>query len=590
MRLIAVIIALFSFQAAVFSQNIFTDVTSEVGIKSDAKVEGVSVGDFNNDGYDDIYACSPSGLNHLYMNKGDGTFEEIAEELGVALSSNIVSIAAVWGDIDNDGWLDLYVANKSVADQLFYNNGNPDSTGKVTFTEISFDAGIYHQGYPKALNMADINNDGYLDIYISNFLEENVMYLNNGDLTFTNNTYISQALDVEEAMGTIFFDYDKDGDVDLYLVHDDYTPNILYQNDGNGVFTDVSASAGANKASFGMGVDVGDINHDGWLDIYIANLGSNFLLLNNGDGTFLDISVSSGTNNSGMGWGTIFLDYDNDSWEDIYVANLWQFSPQKNILYRNKGDLTFEIVEENEAVSNMLGSYGTASVDYNMDGQMDILVAHRTVNETLQLFKNANRQNNWISLKLVGTTSNKNAVGAVIELTDDNQTLHYQEVSAGLSWLSQNSFWMHFGLGNANAITEATIKWPSGLEETIELTTINDFFVITEGEGVESLSDYLQHNIQTIDTTIIGNVLITPNPNVGDFKLNFYADKEEPTQITLLNSVGQILHQQEVTSISGNNELHINLSNLGLDLSNQVIYIRISNSSKTFVNTCLVQP
>ena len=571
------------------AQNVFTDVSAMVGIGTDAKVEGVSVGDFNNDGYDDIYACSPFDVNRLYKNNGDGTFSEVGAALGVALTANINSVAAIWGDINNDGWLDLYVANKSEPDQLFLNNGNLDEAGLVEFTEISFAAGIYHQGYPKALNMADINNDGYLDIYISNFMEENVLYLNNGDLTFSNNTYISQALDVEEAMGTIFFDYDKDGDVDLYLVHDSYTPNILYQNDGNGIFTDVSVSTGANVASFGMGVDVGDINHDGWLDIYVANLGTNFLLLNNGDGTFSDISAASGTDNNGMGWGTIFLDYDNDSWEDIYVANLWQFSPQKNILYRNKGDLTFEIVEENDAVSNMLGSYGTASIDYNLDGQMDILVAHRGQDEALQLFKNANRQNNWISLKLVGTTSNKNAVGAVIELTDGNQTLHYQEVSAGLSWLSQNSYYMHFGLGNTNTISEAKITWPSGLVENIELNEVNDIYVITEGIGVQKLSEAVQ-NIPPTDTTITANTFkITPNPNDGNFEIQFLAEKEEVATINIFHSNGKLIYTDNLTTTLGQNIIPVSLSNDELDLSNQVIYIQVIHDNLTTTKSCLIR-
>lgn len=590
MRIFFTILTVTCCFSVVHAQNVFTDMTTEVGIAPGTQVEGISVGDFNNDGYDDIYACSPHDVNQLYKNNGDGTFTDVAGELGVALGEDINTVAAIWGDIDNDGWLDLYVTNKSDADQLFYNNGDPDSLGNVTFTEISFAAGIYHQGNAKALNMADINNDGFLDIYISNFYEENVMYLNNGDLTFTNNTYISQALDVTEAMGTIFFDYDKDGDVDLYLVHDAYEPNILYQNDGTGVFSDVSVISGADKASFGMGVDVGDINHDGWLDIYIANLGANFLLLNNGDGTFSDISDSSGTADFGMGWGTIFLDYDNDSWEDIYVANLWQFSPHKNLLYRNKGDLTFELAEENEAISNMLGSYGTASLDYNLDGQIDVLVAHRNINETLQLFKNADRQNNWISLKLVGTTSNKNAVGAVIQLTDDLGTLHYQEVSAGLSWLSQNSYWMHFGLGNATEITEAKIIWPSGLTEIIDLSEINDFFIVTEDEGVQKLFE--EPAPEPTDTTTDDSKLFTisPNPNDGNFEIHFYLEKENLTFINFYNSTGELIHQEEEFFNAGKHTWIVNLTHWSLDLSKQMIYIQIVNEDYIETKRCLIQP
>lgn len=580
-----IIINCFSF---INAQSVFIDVSTTSGILPNTQNEGISVGDFNNDGYDDFYACSPHNVNQLYKNNGDGTFTEVGAELGVALSENINTVAAVWGDIDNDGWLDLYVSNKSDADQLFYNNGNLDGSGQVTFTEISFDAGIYHQGYPKAVNMADINNDGFLDIYISNFQLENVMYLNNGDLTFSNNTFISRALDTDAAMGTIFFDYDKDGDVDIYLVHDSYDPNFLYQNDGNGVFTEVGVSAGVNTTSFGMGVDVGDVNHDGWLDIYIANLGSNFLLLNNGDGTFSDISDSSGTDNFGMGWGTIFLDYDNDSWEDIYVANLYQFSPHKNILYRNKGDLTFEIVEENDAISNMLGSYGTVSFDYNLDGQIDVLVAHRNASESLQLFKNPDRQNHWISIKLVGTTSNYNAIGSKIQLTDNLGTLHYQELSAGLSWLSQNSNLMHFGLGDATEITEAKIIWASGLEETINLGEVDKFYTVFENEAVRD--GIVFENIEPeppVIPTDIEALTIVPNPNDGSFEIQFYSELEINTSIEIYNSTGQILYQKDINATEGNNFVPIDLSTFGIN--NQSIFIRVANDDNVEIQRCLIR-
>lgn len=563
------------------AQSVYLDVSNTAGILPDTKNEGVAIGDYNNDGYDDIYACSPTSVNQLYLNNGDETFTEVAAELGMALSEDISSQAAVWGDIDNDGWLDLYVANRLEADVLFHNNGDG------TFTEISFEAGIYHQGNPKALNMADINNDGFLDIYISNFQLENVMYLNNGDLTFSNYTFIASALDEGSAMGSIFFDYDKDGDVDLYLVHDSYEPNFLYQNDGTGVFTEVSVITGTNKASFGMGVDVGDINHDGWLDIYIANLGANFLLLNNGDGTFSDISDSSKTDNFGMGWGTIFLDYDNDGWEDIYVANLWQFSPHKNLLYRNKGDLTFEIVEENDAISNQKGSYGVASLDFNLDGQIDVLVANRNANETLQLFKNPDRQKNWLSIKLIGTSSNRDAIGSKIQLTDNLGVIHYQELSAGLSWLSQNSNLLHFGLGEATAITEAKIVWTTGEEEIVEIPSINTIFTITENRGLkegivykDSEPDYPTDNQQ---------FNISPNPNSGKFDIKFYSEVEAETIIEIYNSTGKLLYQTKIESTIGNNTVPISLFDLGYEFNNQTIFIKVFNENFSEAKSCLIQ-
>jgi hypothetical protein len=562
------------------AQVAFTDVSEAAQLLPNTKTEGVAVGDYNNDGYDDIYACSPYGKNQLYRNNGDETFSEVGDSLGLALESDVNSAAAVWGDLDNDGWLDLYVTNKSVPDQLFHNNGDG------TFTEISFEAGIYHLGNPKALNLADVNNDGFLDIYISNFKSENALYLNNGDLTFSNHTYLSRALDRGSAMGAIFFDYDKDGDVDLYLVHDSYEPNFLYQNDGNGVFTEVGEAAGVDTRSFGMGVDVGDVNHDGWLDIYIANLGVNFLLLNKGDGTFENISQSAGVTDPGMGWGTVFLDFDNDGWEDIYVGNFYQFSPSKNVLYRNQGNLSFEISEEDGPVSNVYATYGVASLDFNLDGQIDLLAANRAQGERIQLFKNPDRQNHWLAIKLVGTQSNRDGVGAKVELIDDLGTLHFQEQSAGLSWLSQNSHVLHFGLGQAAAIREARIIWPSGLEEEIELNQLDRFYTVTEGEGAKEGFTPAQ-DLPPIDEG--QGLSLVPNPSKGDFLVQFFTETEARARIDIYDPRGSLLYQKELDASPGANRIPVELSGLNIDLSHRLIFVRLTlDKDRVETRSCLI--
>ncbi|MEN0006654.1 MAG: FG-GAP-like repeat-containing protein, partial [Bacteroidota bacterium] len=512
--------------------------------------------------------------NEFYVNQGDGSFVELGESLGVALDSTVDSRAAVWGDINNDGWADLYVGNRATPDRLFL---NLEGEG---FEEIAFAAGIIQLGHPKAVNMADLNNDGFLDIYVSNFLLENFLYLNNGDNTFTNFTISSNALDNGLAMGTVIFDYDKDGDMDIYLVHDGFEPNFLYQNNGNAQFIDVAPEVGAATESFGMGVDIGDVNNDGWLDIYIANLGSNYLLLNNGDGTYSNIYQEAAVGDIGMGWGTSLLDYDKDGLVDIYVANDYAFSPYRNVLYQNTGDLTFQVAEEPNPISNQYRSYGSACLDYNMDGNMDLLVTNKGPNQRSQLFRNANRPHAWIGFKLIGVESNKSAVGAKVRIVDDLGVLHYDEVIAGSSWSSQSSLLLHFGLGDATAIDTLTITWPSGLEQTLAIEHLDTYYTVEEGgearEGVGT-------SITTSTTTIPADtppLRVFPNPTAGPFTVEFFAPSNKPTQVEILDQLGRRLYNQQIDSPQlDKNTLVVELAGTLSTISAQLLLVKVQTGA-----------
>ncbi|MEM6699782.1 MAG: FG-GAP-like repeat-containing protein [Bacteroidota bacterium] len=528
-------------------QSSFSDQTTLAQITAPAGGEGIAVGDFNNDGYDDFYVSFPENKNLLYKNQGDGTFVEVGEEAGVAQTAEIDTRTAVWGDIDNDGWLDLYVGNRIAPDQLFLNLGNE------RFEEIGEVAGIFQLGHPKSVNMADINADGFLDIYISNFVGENVMYLNNGDRTFTDFTLTSGALDRGRAMGNVFFDYDKDGDIDLYLVHDGNEPNFLYQNDGTGRFTEVGQSAGVATASFGMGVDVGDINNDGWQDIYITNLGPNFLLLNNGDGTFSDISTTAKVDDFGMGWGVSFLDYDNDGWLDIYVSNDSQFSSfvYPNILYRNNGDLTFERIEEQNEISRIDRSYGAACMDFDLDGHKDVLFVNKETSEGVRLLKSEATANAWLGLKLIGTENNRNGVGAKVSIKDELGNEYYKEVIAGQSWASQNSNLLNFGLGSVDSIQELKVVWPSGTEDLYNVQNLNQFYTLIEGGALKN--DIVYPEIVSSTPEIFKRTAhfeLFPNPSDGNFNLTLKEAINAPFLIEIYDMAGKLLFRKEAPPTS----------------------------------------
>lgn len=559
----------------------FVDITAEAGFPRFGYGHGLAVGDYDNDGFEDLYVSVYTGKNRLCRNKGDGTFQEVAADLGLDIASK--SKSAVWGDIDNDGYLDLYVANLNAKDQLFRNLGDG------TFNEITLSARISNIENPSAVNMADVNGDGFLDIYIANFGAENILYLNNQDLTFRDYTLAAGLSDTGSSMGAIFFDYDKDGDSDLYLVHDNIEPNFLFQNDGTGHFTEVSISAKANSKGYGMGVDVADINQDGYADIYITNLFKNVLLLNQGDGTFEDISDRAGIEDFGMGWGTHFTDVDNDGWVDIYVANDSEFSPYPNVLYRNLGDTTFEKIETTSPISSMQQSFASVGFDYNLDGSLDLAVANIGESDYCQLFENQRIEGNWVGFKLIGANGNSQAIGAKVEIVDELGAIHYKELTAGSGWASQSSAILHLGLGDAEHILDLRITWPSGNSQVIEDLAPNQYWTIEEGDtpvlGLIS-KPLLTANTEVIKRSAEMLLQLFPNPNSGEIQVEFESVGSGPIQLQLFSVDGKLLRNQwldDPTLRTGS--LKWDLKDLA---ASGFFFIRLSNESQAVIKRMLV--
>lgn len=559
----------------------FVDITEEAGFPRFGYGHGLAVGDYDNDGFDDLYVSVYTGKNRLCRNKGDGTFEEVAAELGLDIASK--SKSAIWGDIDNDGYLDLYVANLNAKDQLFRNQRDG------TFNEITISARISNIENPSAVNMADVNGDGFLDIYIANFGAENILYLNNQDLTFRDYTLAAGLSDTGSSMGAIFFDYDKDGDSDLYLVHDNIEPNFLFQNDGTGHFVEVSMAAQVNTRGYGMGVDVADVNQDGYADIYITNLFKNVLLLNQGDGTFEDISDRAGVEDFGMGWGTHFADIDNDGWVDIYVANDSEFSPYPNVLYRNLGDLTFEKIEMTGPISSSQQSFASAGFDYNLDGSMDLALANIGETDYCQLFQNKEADGNWIGIKLIASTGNSMPVGAKIEVIDELGVVHYRELTAGSGWASQSSSILHLGLGAAESVQEVSIEWPSGNSQVIESLDLNQYWTLEEGEtprlglaGRPLLTASLKGDKQASDLSF----QVFPNPSSGTIYLTFESINTAPLQLELFTAAGKLLHTQLFDKARmPTGSIEWDLKSFGLSVC---VFLRLSNQNQTVIKRILL--
>lgn len=459
-----------------FAQTGFEDQSFSSGIFHLGSNHGVSFGDINNDGLEDVYvAVREEGVsNKLYLNKGGLVFEEIAATAGVNDLGS--SAAAVWGDINNDGYLDLYVGNGDTPNRLYINNGDK------TFTDITESAGVGDPFDPRSVQFADIDNDGLLDIYVHNFNTENVLYRNNGDNTFTDVTQASGALNTGPAMGTLFIDLDNDGDLDLYLLNDGST-NALYENLGDGTFKDISVESGMDLHCSCMGVDFADMDHDGDYDFYVTNYGVNYLFENNGDLTFTDRGDELKVDDYGMGWGTFWFDFDNDGDQDIYLANHQFISPRPNMLYRNDGG-AFPHISADSEIESLYASFGTAVADLNNDGYPDMVVANWGSNARNRLYVNRNEGSNSVLIKAIGVKSNTSAIGAKVTLKSGSM-MQIDQVTGATGYASQNSLVLHFGLGQNTMIDELTIDWPSGISETYTNISVNKYLTLTEEEGMK---------------------------------------------------------------------------------------------------------
>jgi len=503
---------------------------------------GIAWLDYDQDGNLDLYLTNgPSAPNGLFRNNGDGTFTNVSAETGVA--NGLGNSGVVIGDIDNDGYPDIFLTGEGrlagpvqTPTRMYHNNGDG------TFTDITELSGLMGAGSALAAAMGDINNDGYLDIFIASpghipvvtgpgtgTSDENKLYLNNGDLTFTDITatagvsglYVDAFGDIvsDGACVASFSDYNNDGLADIFVGNCNafFSPNIdpapfvvrpaplnLYRNNGDGTFTDVADAAGINLPGLWMGLAFGDYDNDGDIDLFATSLGtaaqSNYphaLFRNNGDGTYSEVSIEVGIPNSEFSWGVTFADFDNNGGLDLYQAGALpmfgiigpgQGSPGR--LYFNDG--TGHFTEDTSATGIDLSSKytsGLAQADYDGDGFTDIAImtapyslGNVTVSsEDFVLLRNQGNHNHWLTVRLVGTDSNRDGIGARIQVkTGKKHQLH--EVRAGSSFASSETPWPTFGLGKYRQ-AKITVTWPSGLTEIFPKNKTNKLITLVEGTG-----------------------------------------------------------------------------------------------------------
>jgi hypothetical protein len=433
----------------------FEDVTKKAGVGHKGYGMGVTIGDFNNDGYPDIYV-SNHGPNVLYKNNGNGTFTDISQKAGVAGVES--SVGAVWLDYDNDGMLDLFVGNYLSFDPEYKFYYAPDGFPGP----MSFDGEIDHL-------YRNLGNDKFEDV-----TEAMGVFNENG-----------------RAMGVGAADYDGDGFVDIYVAND-HMVNFMYKNDGGKKFTEVGIPSGTafnqvGEGTISMAVDFGDYNNDGLLDIWVSDDGYCSLYENQGNGVFTEMAYPSGISVAAaqhVGWSSAFIDYDNDGDADIFKTNgeLKHLYGQEDQLFENNGNgkYTDVSVERGAYFKEELVGRGAAFGDYDNDGDIDVYIVN--LHDYGVLLRNDHgNDNSWIKLNLVGTKSNRDGIGARVKITANGKEQIAQKKSAS-GYLSQSDPRIHFGLGEATVVDKIEVIWPSGDVQVLEQVEAGQIITITEGE------------------------------------------------------------------------------------------------------------
>jgi enediyne biosynthesis protein E4 len=440
----------------------FVDVTDQTGVTGTGIGNGIAFVDYDNDGKLDLYVSSdPNDI--LYHNNGDGTYEDVTDVVGISFIGDGVGV--VFGDYNNDGYLDLYVPVNDGPDVFFQNEG-----GKF-FRDVTKNVRIDNPARARSAAFADFDNDGFVDVYVVNENSQNILYRNVSGRFFEDVTQVMNVARSGPGRGCIWGDYDNDGDPDLFVTNKG-AANVLFRNDGAG-FKDVTNISGLGEAGDSTGAVFADYDNDGYLDLCFGGNRRVFLYHNNHDSTFLDVTDSAGLAISGERCSPAFCDYDNDGDLDLYLA-VWMGI---SVLYENNGDGTFTDVTDNAGTGIFGNSWSAISGDYNNDGAMDIYTSFTTRSNVL--YENKGNANNWIKVKIVGSMSNRDAIGTRLKLTA-NGTTQIREVNAGNGYGSQDSSIIQFGIGEKIKVDMLEVTWPSGISVKLKDMQPNRLVVLEE--------------------------------------------------------------------------------------------------------------
>jgi len=464
------------------AQLVFTDVTEEVGASFTGQlIESVAWGDYDNDGDEDLY-LSGDGPNHLLRNDGGGRFTDVTDQARVGNAR--FSVGTAFGDLDNDGDLDLYVVNFDRGlDVLYRNDGPVGAGGAYRFSDVTVSAGATIERSSRGMAFVDYDRDGLLDIFVL-AIGRNILYHNEGGLRFRN---VAAELGVDQddqGVGVVAADIDGNGWPDLYTGNRSGNLSNLYMN-RDGVFEDIATAAGITARGLGMGVLAFDADNDLDFDLYWTawpgdgSVVRNRLYENLGDLEFSNGARASGTDDP-TGWGISInaADIDLDGWQDFFVTNGFSDASGPNVLFLNQRNGSFADVT-GAIGGGLFDGRGVAFSDYDNDGDLDLVVTADVGTPTRVWRNDSPTGNHWLGLRLVGTVSNRSAIGARVTVTTSEGSM-VQEVSGGAGRGSQNSLPLEFGLGAATVVEELTVRWPSGAVQTLRNVVVDQYLDLTE--------------------------------------------------------------------------------------------------------------
>lgn len=450
----------------------FTEVSLSRGVNYIVGTPAIQFGaghgliDLDNDGHLDIVILgAANGLVGVYENNGSGSFINRSFATGIAPMTAAAGVSAA--DYDGDGDVDLFLSGWHVSNRLLRNNGN------FNFTDVTLSAGVQLSCPSQATSWSDFNGDGWLDLYLTvrtgdlGDITRNKLYQNLGNGTFTE---VASAVGVEAGSDPTllpaFFDFDRDGDDDLYLGTDKGSngvwTNRLFRND-SGVFAEITSTANAQAYVDCMGIAIGDLNFDGFFDLYLTNIAlGNKLLMHDGAGAFVDQTASAGMQNLRYAWATVFADFNNDTWLDTYVCNLQNM----NRLYEGAPAFPYADVASAAGVATPNTSYSVSVGDIDGDGDLDMLVDESGTRIKLYL-NNTPATNNHARFRVIGQGGNKHAVGATLEL-DIAGVTHLRQIYSGSNFKAMNEYTAHFGMGAETEADSLLVRWPgTGVTRTL---------------------------------------------------------------------------------------------------------------------------